>query len=246
MSWRDRLKRMIGPKLTVRMRSWREGFEMPRWGNLRRTSPFSPNFGFERGVPVDRHYLHRFLEKHRRRIAGEVLEIQGTGYARRFGGDAVRSASSIDIDSRYEPTYLCDLATADAVLPAESFDCFLLPNTLQHLRRLPAALRQAHRLVRPGGAILASAAGLLPLIPDSPDHDFWRFTPAGWRELLSENWPHAKIEVEGHGNCLVACAAAMGLALEELDPAELEVNDVRFPVLVTVAAIKEGGDGGSP
>ncbi|HVJ81815.1 MAG TPA: methyltransferase domain-containing protein [Planctomycetia bacterium] len=216
---------------------------MPRWGNLRRTRPFSANFGFERGVPVDRHYLHRFLEANRARIAGDVLEIQGTGYSRRYGGDALRTASSVDIDARHDPTFVCDLARADAVLPAESFDCILLPNTLQLVERLDDSLRQIMRLLRPGGAFLASVGGLLPLIPDSPDDEYFRHTPAGWRKLLAAAWPEAHVEVEGHGNCLAVCAAALGLALDELDAAELDANDPRMPVLVTILAVKPDAPG---
>ena len=33
----------------------------PRWGNLRRREPFSSYYGFDRGTPVDRFYIERFL-----------------------------------------------------------------------------------------------------------------------------------------------------------------------------------------
>jgi hypothetical protein len=88
-------------------------------------------------------------------------------------------------------------------------------------------------VVRPGGTILASAAGLLPLTGDVPD--YWRLTPEGWRERLAAAWPGASLEIAGHGNCLSAMAAQLGLALEELSAAELDVCDPRFPVLTTIA-----------
>jgi hypothetical protein len=88
------------------------------------------------------------------------------------------------------------------------------------------------RIVRPGGWILASAAGLLPLTGDVPD--LWRFSPDGWRDKLSQAWPDAELTVAGHGNCLASVAAQLGLALEELTDAELEINDPRFPVLTTI------------
>ena len=43
-------------------------------------------------------------------------------------------------------------------------------------------------------------------------------------------WPGATLEVAGHGNCLASMAAQLGLALEELSEAELDVHDPRFPV----------------
>ena len=136
----------------------------------------------------------------------------------------------------FQPTYLCDLAHSEATLPSAAFDCVLLPNTLQHLRELDACLANILRVVRPGGAILASAAGLLPLTGDVPD--LWRFSPEGWREKLSHAWRGADLEVTGHGNCLSAVASQFGLALEEITEAELDVHDPRYPVLTAILCRK--------
>jgi SAM-dependent methyltransferase len=227
----ERAKRLVGPRRLTTVRCIVRGYGLPRWGNLRRTEPFSSTFGFERGTPVDRHYLHRFLEANRTLITGDVLEVQTDGYTRRFG-HGVRRSATFDIVPLFSPTYLCDLARCDDVLASASFDCVLLPNTLQHLRELDRCLAQLVRIVRPGGAILASAAGLLPLTGDVPD--LWRFSPDGWRDKLLHAWPDADVSVTGHGNCLAAIASQLGLALEELTDAELDVHDPRFPVLTTI------------
>jgi hypothetical protein len=207
------------------------GYPIPRWGNLRRTAPFSATFGFERGTPIDRHYLHAFLSAHRDRITGDVLEVQTTSYTERFGHQ-VRRSDSFDIAPGFTPTFLCDFAHSEAVIPSASYDCLLLPNTLPHFRELDLALRQARRVVRPGGTILASAAGMIPLTGDAPEYS--RLTPDGWRDRLASVWPGAAVEVKGHGNCLSAIASQMGLATQELTAAELDVHDPRYPVLVTI------------
>jgi hypothetical protein len=234
MSWRESLKRALGPRRTVELRCLVRGLPLPRWGNLRRTRPFSTKFGFDRGTPIDRFYLARFLAEHAHRIRGDVLEIQSPGHARRYGR-ALGRTDSIDVNPIFTPTWLCDLARADAV-PSASYDCFLLPNTLNHLRDLDGALRHAFRIVRPGGAILASAASLVPLIPDGPD--YWHLSEAGWREVAQRAWPDGELSVVAHGNCLAATAALMGIAVEELDARELEVHDPRYPVLVTLACLR--------
>lgn len=226
-----RVKRLVGPRLIAKARCIVRGYPLPRWGNLRRTTPFSSTYGFERGTPVDRYYLHRFFDAHRALITGDVLEVQTNSYTRRFGHDLGRVAS-FDIVPLFEPTYLCDLAHSEAILPSAAFDCVLLPNTLQHLRELDACLANILRVVRPGGAILASAAGLLPLTGDVPD--LWRFSPDGWREKLTQAWHGTDLEVVGHGNCLSAVASQFGLALEELTDTELNVDDPRYPVLTTI------------
>jgi hypothetical protein len=230
-----RVKRLLGPRLVTTLRIASRCYDRPRWGNLRRTRPFSESYGFERGTPIDRHYLHRFLDQHRDVITGDVLEVQNTAYTMRFGHDLKRT-ETFDIVPQFAPTYLCDLADADTILPTEAYDCLLLPNTLQHLRRLDACLRNAFRVVRPGGAILASAAGFVPLTADAGD--YWRLSPAGWREQIASVWAGADVEIAGHGSCLTAVAAQLGLALEELSDADLDAHDPRYPVLTTIVCRK--------
>jgi SAM-dependent methyltransferase len=232
---RAELKQLIGPRWTTRLRCLVRGKERPRWGNLRRVRPFSDSFGFDRGTPVDRHYLEKFLGEHRDLITGDVLEIQSAGYAQRYGHDLGR-VHSVDIRPEFQPTFVCDLAHSDDVLPSSAYDCFLLPNTLQHLREPEAALSHALRVVKPGGAILASSAGFLPLISDAPD--YWRLSEAGWIELAGRVWKGCDVQVWSYGNCLVAVAAMLGLALEELTPAELDAHDPRYPVLVVACCRK--------
>lgn len=228
-------KRLAGPRATVHMRCLLRGYGLPRWGNLRRTTPFSSTYGFERGTPIDRHYLHQFLDVHRDLITGDVLEVQTGSYTQRFGHD-VRRADTFDIVPAFAPTFLCDFAHCESVIPSDTYNCLLLPNTLQHFRELDRCLAHALRVVAPGGAILASAGGSLPLTGDVPD--YWRLSPDGWRELLSRAWSDADIAVSGHGNCLAAVAAQLGLAVEELTPAELDVHDSRYPVLTTIVCRK--------
>lgn len=226
-----RLKRMAGPEATTRLRCLLRGFELPRWGNLRRTRPFSSTYGFERGTPIDRYYLHKFLNTHRDVITGRVLEVQTTSAADRYG-HGVSCAHTFDIVPDFTPTYLCDFTAATIPVPPHSYDCLVLPNTLPHFRDLDGGLANALRVVRPGGAILASAAGLLPLTEDVAD--YWRLSPAGWRARLADAWPDADVTVEGYGNCLASVAAQFGLAHEELTAQELDVMDPRFPVLTTI------------
>ncbi len=212
------------------------GLPIPRWGNLRRVEPFSRTFGFERGTPIDRFYLHRFLEANRDAISGRVLEVQVPSYTQTYGHD-IEVSHTVDIDPKFRATYTCDLADAPQI-PSGGYDCFIVPNTLQHVADPGSVLRTMLRVVKPGGTVLASAAGLLPLIPDGDE--LWRLTPEGWRRTLAREWPGCDVEVQGHGNCLAAIAAMHGLALEELHDHELLSTDVRYPVLVTIRGRKAG------
>ena len=233
--WMARVRRLLGPRWTVKMRCLTRGLGLPRWGNLRRVQPFSENFGFDRGTAVDRYYLEKFLERHRELISGRVLEIQSPGYTSRYGQNVVES-HTVDVLPEFNSTYVCDLAKSEGVIPSEYYDCFLLPNTLSVLQDIGACLAQALRVVKPGGAILASAAGLVPLTSDGGD--YWHLSEAGWREIAERSWPDCRVDVRSHGNCLIATAAIMGLAYEELDADELDAHDPRYPVLVTLLCRK--------
>src|SRR4051794_15567434 len=102
----------------------------PRWGNLRRQRPFSEQFGEDRGSPVDRHYIERFLGEHAGDVRGECLEVLNDTYTRRFGGEAVTSAEILDADPKnVRATILADLGFGGS-LPEAAFDCFILTQTI--------------------------------------------------------------------------------------------------------------------
>jgi hypothetical protein len=193
-------------------------------------TPISPTYGFERGTPIDRYYVHRFFKARGHLLTGRALEIQTTDHIRRYGS-AIQVADSLDINPAFRPTYCCDLAQA-SVVPSAAYDCFVLPNTLCFLRNLEGALREALRIVRPGGAILATVPVFVPLTPDV--EDYWHASADGWRIILDRVWVGCETIVESHGNCLAAAAAMYGVAAEELTHEELGVADRRYPVLVTV------------
>lgn len=76
----------------------------------------------------------------------------------------------------------------------------------------------------------------VPLTPDYPD--YWHLSAAGWREITARVWAGHEVEIVQQGNCLAAVAAMLGLAHEELTPAELDVQDERYPVLVSLRCRK--------
>lgn len=211
----------------------------PRWGNLRRRRPFSEQFGNDRGTPVDRVYIERFLVEHAADVRGQALEVGDAGYTRRYGGGAVTSSDVVDVDPRNRSaTIVADLAEPGA-LPAGRFDCFLLIQTLQYVADVPAALDNAWRSLRPGGVLLVCVPGISRLDPDpGPDYDLHRFTPAGLAATLRAAFPGAAQRTVGYGNLLAAVAFLYGIAAEELRPEELATYDPNYPVLAAARVVK--------
>ena len=209
-----------------------------RLGTLRRTQPLSDDFGFDRGTPVDRYYIERFLARHRSDVRGRVLEVKEPTYTKRFGTE-VHRCDILDLDaSNSLATLVADLAEGNG-LPADSFNCFILTQTLQLIYRADAAVRHAHRVLQPGGVLLATlpAVSRLAYRPEVAP-DYWRFTAAACSRLFGEAFGPDHVTVRAHGNMLTCIAFLAGMAIEELKRAELETDDPLFPLVVTVRAVK--------
>src|SRR3712207_1832516 len=88
-------------------------------GDLRRTRPISSTWGYDRGNPIDRYYIEAFLAAHSSDVHGFVLEFGDDSYARRFGGNRVKSTAVLDTDPTNErASYREDLASGGG-LPTE-------------------------------------------------------------------------------------------------------------------------------
>ena len=129
------------------------------FGDLRRTAPISRKFGVDRGLPVDRFYVERFLDAHAHEIRGQVLEIGEDTYTRRFGGARVTGSDVLHVTADNPvATIVADLADAPQI-PDERFDAIILTQTLQLIFDPPAAMRTLHRILKPGGTPAADRAG---------------------------------------------------------------------------------------
>jgi hypothetical protein len=211
----------------------------PAWlGTLRRTTPLSDRYGYDRGTPVDRYYIERFLEEHRRHICGRVLEIKDSSYTDRYGS-AVDRRDVLDIDpANPQATIISDLAAADSI-PSDTFDCFMLTQTLQLIYDTRAAIFHAHRILRPGGVLLVTVPAVSRVVPGyGLKADYWRFTTASCEALFGEVFGATQVIVCPYGNVLTAIAFLTGMAYEELARRELDENDEYFPLIITVQAIK--------
>ncbi|MEJ7787734.1 MAG: hypothetical protein WKF96_23275, partial [Solirubrobacteraceae bacterium] len=79
-------------RLRPAFRALRRGRRPVRLGSLGSSEPISSAWGFDRGLPVDRWYIERFLGQHRADVTGRVLEVKDSGYTDRFGHDVTERA----------------------------------------------------------------------------------------------------------------------------------------------------------
>ena len=208
-----------------------------RFGDLRRTSPISSQFGSDRGTPVDRYYIGRFLAEKAAYIQGRVLEVGDNSYTTRFGAERVKQSDILHVDaSNPRATIVGDLGCAD-VLPEAVFDCIIFMQTLQYIFDMRAAIRRLYRGLKPGGVLLLTVPGIIQDAVE-PWARYWSFTTLSTRRLLEEQFGSGSLEVEMYGNVFSATAFLYGIALEELDRADLDVKDPCYPVAITACAVK--------
>jgi SAM-dependent methyltransferase len=80
-------------------------------------------------------------------------------------------------------------------LPAESVGTVLILDTLEHVEYPQKAIENAHRILKSDGILIISSVMNFP-IHDYP-HDFWRFTPEGFKSLLN-NFPYSFVDFLGN------------------------------------------------
>jgi SAM-dependent methyltransferase len=219
---------------------WAPPVGLVRFGSLRRLSPISREYGFDRGRPIDRHYIERFLAGHAADVAGHVLEIKDDGYTRRFGGDRVVRSDVLCLEAD-DPhaTIVGDLVSAEHI-PSETFDCAIVTQTLQLIYDVRAALGTLHRILKPGGVLLATVPGMSQTSPhaDWGERWAWGFTRVSARGLVEEAFPGGRVEVTADGNVMTTIASLHGLAADELRPDELDYHDPEYQLSIGIRATR--------
>ena len=174
--------------------------------------------------------------------AGHVLEIGEARYSRALGGDRVSRIDVLCPAADPEVTIVADLTNAPQIAD-DTFDCIVLPQTLQFIYDHHAVVRTLHRILRPGGTVLASLPLILVISGTDMERwgEYWRYTSKAALHLFADVFGEENVEVRAHGNVLVATAFIQGFAVEDLDPEDFAFNDPLIELVSTVKAVKPAG-----
>ena len=204
-----------------------------------RNRPVSPILGCDRGTPIDRYYIEKFLGSRASLIEGKVLEIGSNTYSSRYGG----KGSLIDVlhvaPGNKKATIVGDL-TNPATLPENTFNCFICTQTFNFIFDVQKAVEGAYHLLRPGGVLLATVSGISQISRYDMERwgDYWRFTNASIEKLIKTVFK-GDVEIGSFGNVLAATAFLQGIAVEDLpDQTLLDANDPDYQLLITIVARK--------
>lgn len=220
-------------------RWWRRGGGVDM-GDLRSLEPPSRRFGEDRGQPVCRWYIERFLERSSALVRGRVLEVAERTYTRRFGGDRVTESAVLHATAgNADATIVGDLATGAGV-PDARFDAAILSQTLQCVFDVQGAARTIHRLLAPGGSALVTVPAIAPVSRYDVERwgEYWHFSEQSVRRLFEPHFGSGNVRVESHGNHVAAHAYLAGMAAAELHEAELLAHDPDYPIVITAVATR--------
>jgi len=211
----------------------------PDLGDLRRTTPIDPNWGFERGTPIDRVYVEEFIGEHAGDIHGRVFEIAAPDYTSKFGNGVQQVDILMASEGHPQATIVADLANAPHIAD-DTFDCAIVTQTLQFVYEIRDAFATLHRILAPGGVLLATVPGITKISPREDEEwgEWWHYTGRSARRLGEEAFGVGNVEVRTYGNVLTAAGFLFGLAASDLRQEDIAAHDPLYEVTVGVRAVK--------
>jgi SAM-dependent methyltransferase len=228
----ETLKLRASVKRIIRYSLFKLYIQIHRFFHVIHVLPYSRNFGLERGSPVGRYYVEKFLRENADSISGRCLEFGDPRYKSYF--PKAREYEITDVVKRPGVTYVCDIH--DPVgMPKNHFNAVICTQVFEHLAYPEKAAKSLFELMAPGGVLLLTAPFINPVhyVPT----DFRRFTPECLDMILREAGFHVEIVSFG-GNSLVGTGSLLGMVQEDFSVAELEKKDPIYPYNVLVKARK--------
>lgn len=207
--------------------------------DLKKAKPVSNIFGFDRGIPIDRYYIEKFLSEHRQLIKGTVLEVADDFYSKKFAPHEIKQEILYIDNTNQNATIIGDLTNPEN-LPENVADCFICTQTFNFIYDVKSALEGAKHLLKEDGILLATVSGLSQISRYDMDRwgDYWRFSDKSITRLAQETG-FKDIEVTVYGNVLAATALLQGLAQEDLSDLKLlDKTDEDYQIIIGLIAKK--------
>lgn len=207
--------------------------------DLKKTKPISSVFGFDRGTPIDRYYIEKFLIENSQYIKGTVLEVADNVYSKKFASSKIKQEILYVDNTNQNATIIGDL-TKPETLPENTVDCFICTQTFNFIYDVKSALEGAKHLLKKDGVLLATVSGLSQISRYDMDRwgDYWRFSDKSLTRLAQEAG-FKDIKVVVYGNVMAATALLQGIAQEDLSNRTLlDETDENYQIIIGLVAKK--------
>lgn len=195
--------------------------------------PYSRKMGWERGTPIDRVYIDRFIMDCSEHIKGTVMEIAESTYTIKYGSNVSKSIIfTADDNQKGENVIVGDLQTGLGV--REGFaDCFILTQTLPFIYDLHSSIDNIIKSLKKEGTALITFRGI-SMISEYDEKrwgDYWGFTCQSIRKMF-ERKDVELVNIIQYGNVKTAVGFLYGISAEELNESDFEKNDSLYPVVI--------------
>jgi hypothetical protein len=223
-------------KLAISTRKWLSRlFFRTNIDSRSRLHPFTSDFGYKRGTPIDRYYIEYAINEYSQHIQGCVLEVGDDTYTEAFSDTPPEKSYILN----YTPitgnnVIVGDLTDYDS-MPALNFDTFICTQTLNFIYDFPSAIETSYKLLNKGGVFLGTVASVcnISIYDDARWGDYWRFTLSGIKEAFARS-KFEVLDLSCHGNLLAAKALLDGFTVEDFNDINLlEYVDPAYPVIIS-------------
>jgi len=203
--------------------------------------PIDRMFGYGRGTPLDRYFIERFIENHKKDVTGHCLEVGDPRYIKEYGKDVSKCDVLHLTGSHADDTTIVGDLQEYEILPQNQFDCFICTQTLQYCYDYKKAVQGIHSTLKSGGVALVTVPTVSRTSAGGTDTwvDYWRFTKAVIERSFAEVFEETNIHVEAHGNAFISTCFLYGLAEEEVPKEMLNRDDPEYEFIITVRAKKK-------
>lgn len=201
----------------------------------------SNDFGFGRGTPIDRSFIHHFFCNNTSLVAGCCLEFGDSTYTNKYGTNVTKKTvfNYSDTPQISDGNISGDIAKPNS-LPSEVFDCIICVNVLNFIFDISAAASGLRQMLKPNGRILLTLAGVSAHISRYDMNrwgDFWRLTDKAAIKLLED----AGFTIETmqiYGNPYACTAQLNGFSTEDIDQSELFRSHPDYQLVLTFTLSK--------
>ncbi len=204
-----------------------------------KTKPIDAYFGRKRGKPVDRYYIEKFLDEHKRFISGRCLEIAEDTYTKQFGEDRVTDSVMLHVEGWGNNVVKGNLETGEGI-EKEFCDTMIVTQTLMFIYNVESAVKHIFMGLKKGGSALITVSGISQIAryDDNNWGMFHSFYMSGLKRLFYPVFGKENVEIVHYGNVKTAMAFLYGAACEELREEDFCASDMDYPVIYGIHAKK--------
>ncbi len=201
--------------------------------------PTNRIFGLDRGKPIERYYIEKFLSDNSSYIKGAVMEVADSEYITKYGNEVEKKYIMHVCESIGDNGIIANLETGLGVTEG-LVDCFILTQTLPFIFDVRSAARNVVRFLKSKGVALVTVSGIVQISRYDMDRwgHYWSFTTASLRKLFEECDDVESVEIKAYGNAKSAVYGLYGLAVEDMNIEDLEYQDDDYQQMITAVVKK--------